>query len=748
MLVTPDTWRPTAVYHRPSILEWVPWLFESDSEDQVWSRAIEIVTHVFETDASSSFELVAPNRMVMRADHGWPKRLTGMVIPVAPDSQAAWVLAADGARRSDDLQLETRFVPASMLSAAGMRSSISCRFRLPEGRWGLIGAYSATPNAFDDDDERDFAGFTDIVGTAIRHQRARSGLARAASHDPLTDLLNRTAVMAELDRQVTSGSSAAALVIDLDGFKSINDEHGHRVGDEVLARVAKRIERAIAPDDRCGRLGGDEFLVVTAQTGHASLQPLAQRILSGVEETNLVQDLSVQMSASIGVAYAMDIIDATTVIDRADRQMYAAKSKGRGFVAMEPAPVSRSSAPVSRARAVITPDLDVVDEAIAGLRIVFQPIVDAASGATVGVEALTRGPSGHSLEYPDVLFTAATTFGRLGDLELEAKRLTLAADLPEELALFINFEPSILCDPKWLERMTEVLAGADARRHLVAELTERAVLAAPGRLLAAVEACRSIGLKIALDDVGARSESLAALRCVRPDVVKLDMGLIQGRNRAHAAHVSATVAGYRALNDVSVVAEGVESVTHAEFAMVLGADLLQGYHFGRPAELSQLDLGSEIARPKPRARRAPTAELWATKRDLLDVSRHIESQALTSDTMILSSIQRSQFLSERTQRQYQALARRCGFVGVVGQGLRGVSGVTMEGVRVADVHDDDPLGDAWQVVLLSPTISMALLADDLGSPSDTNDMDRRFRYRLVTDAVEVEAAANRLLAYF
>lgn len=232
----------------------------------------------------------------------------------------------------------------------------------------------------------------------------------------------------------------------------------------------------------------------------------------------------------------------------------------------------------------------------------------------------------------------------MGDLELEAKRLTLAAELPEELALFINFEPSILGDPEWLERMTEVPAGADARRHLVAELTERAVLAAPGRLLAAVEACRSIGLRIALDDVGARSESLAA-----------------------------------------------------------------------------------------------SSELWATKRDLLDVSRHIESQALTSDTMILSSIQRSEFLSERTQRQYRALARRCGFVGLVGEGLCGVSGVSMEGVRVAEVQPGHPMVDSWHVVLLSPTISLA---------PDAPAMERRFRYRLVTDAVEVEAAANRLLAYF
>lgn len=116
--------------------------------------------------------------------------------------------------------------------------------------------------------------------------------------------------------------------------------------------------------------------------------------------------------------------------------------------------------------------------------------------------------------------------------------------------------------------------------------------------------------------------------------------------------------------------------------------------------------------------------------------------------MVLASIQRSEFLTDRTRRQYRALARRCGFVGIVGHDIRRLADHSMEGVRTADFDPDDVMTTAWHVVLLSPTVSIALLATEADGDDAGRDADRRFRYRLVTNAGEVESAARRLLTYF
>ena len=198
-----------------------------------------------------------------------------------------------------------------------------------------------------------------------------------------------------------------------------------------------------------------------------------------------------------------------------------------------------------------------------------------------------------------------------------------------------------------------------------------------------------------------------------------------------------------------VIAEGVETHEDARAADVLGADLLQGYLFGRPAPLGDLDRvsiddrRSEVGPP----RREGGARV-ATKRRLIAMTRQVEASALSADAVVIAALQTSAHLTERTRRQYEGLAKRCGFAGLLGEGMLAVDDRGLRRVRLADLEPDDPLTNSWQVVAMSPTSSIGLLATELEVPSGTPDQDRLFSYRIITDSDDVEVAARRLLRHF
>jgi diguanylate cyclase (GGDEF)-like protein len=632
---------------------------------------------------------------------------------------------------------------------------MSLRFDLPEGQIGVLGAHSTRPDAFGWVEADEFTSFVALVGLALSQLRERDLLRHDARFDPLTGVLNRGASLASLADRLCLGGDVCALLIDLDGFKSVNDDHGHAVGDIVLNELARRMERCLDPNDTLGRLGGDEFLVVISDRSRAA--SLAERIVGSVEEVILVDRSLVQLSASVGVAIRLAGDDVASMIERADRLMYKAKSAGRGQTRLDvDTAVSHGDTVPTRRSTRSTPAVQrpAVDEAIAGLRMMYQPIVEADTGHVYGYEALTRGPVGHQLEFPSLLFSEATTHGRLGELELAAKTLALAESPNDAVPLFVNLEPELLCDEKWGPRLIDVIVRGAAGRPIVAEVTERAVLQSPGRLLRAVEACRERGWRVALDDVGSRSDSLAVLRCVRPDVVKLDMGLIEIGRSAHAAHVAAAVSAYRESHPALVVAEGVEDREQLEQAKVLGADLIQGYLFGRPSPRGSWASSSVARSGVDRVDACPPSVRVGSKRNLLHLSRHVESAVLTPDCMLLASVQHVDNFTEGTRRQYSAIARRCGMVGVVGEGMTERYGNSVNGVRVADLAVGDALANHWNVVVLSPSKSLALLAEEIEPVSDewgtssTAETDRRFAFRLLTDGDTVEAAAGAILRHF
>ncbi|MEP4649850.1 MAG: DICT sensory domain-containing protein, partial [Ilumatobacter sp.] len=134
--------------------------------------------------------------------------------------------------------------------------------------------------------------------------------------------------------------------------------------------------------------------------------------------------------------------------------------------------------------------------------------------------------------------------------------------------------------------------------------------------------------------------------------------------------------------------------------------------------------------------------------DLLAMSRHIEAAALSPDCVVLATLQDVSNFTRPTRRQYRAMARRCGFVGVLGRNVSSVPSSEVTGIRLVDLADDDPITSSWQVLAMSPTVSLGFVATEIDTTDDVDDMERVFRYRLVSHPTEVERAVRRLLRYF
>ena len=266
--------------------------------------------------------------------------------------------------------------------------------------------------------------------------------------------------------------------------------------------------------------------------------------------------------------------------------------------------------------------------------------------------------------------------------------------VPDSLALFVNVDPAVLADDRCRAELIEAWRASGFAGDVVVELTERALVASPGRLLRAIDSCREVGWRIALDDLGARAESLTALRLVRPDVAKLDLSLVDRRNHSHAASVAVAVATHRERWPLVVVAEGRRDGSRRGHRTRSRCDTPAGIPLRAP-------------RPAPRrarGRRCRTGQVgpaeWfdpsstratrrvATKRHLLEVTRVVEAMASGPESIVLAAIQSSAFYTRRTRSQYAALARRCGMAGVIGGGIP--PGV-VRGVHHAPLADDDPL---------------------------------------------------------
>ncbi len=412
---------------------------------------------------------------------------------------------------------------------------------------------------------------------------------------------------------------------------------------------------------------------------------------------------------------------------------------------------------VGRAAVAAAPVDDIASVLATGaVQCVFQPIVDLTSGAVVAHEALARGPHG-PLHTPDALFAAARTVDRVTELDelcrTVAVRSAVAHGSPT--ALFVNVEPSVLRTGS-LEGLLRLAARAPRSLQIVLEITERELAVRPAELLSAVARLREAGWRVALDDVGAVVMSLSFLCLIAPDVVKIDMGIVQRRPDAASAALMNAVNAYAERSGAVLLAEGVETEAHLAAALGLGARLGQGWRFGRPAAAPAAGPHGVLPLP-PRAPdtappRSPFDGLPAgaalrssDKALLIEVSKHLERQAaaIGPSAMVLSSFQHDRYFSGDTRERYRGLATDVGFVGVFAQGL---ADSPLPGVRGGDLAADDPVLQEWDIVVLAPHFAAALLARDLTAEHPTPERERRFEFALTYDRAVVTAAARSLMS--
>ncbi|MGI9018903.1 MAG: EAL domain-containing protein [Euzebya sp.] len=427
------------------------------------------------------------------------------------------------------------------------------------------------------------------------HTLAQMALTHQATHDPLTTLPNRTLLMNRLERALAqahdNGEAIGVLFCDVDQFKRINDSLGHDVGDLLLVELAARLRDAMGPDHTAGRLGGDEFLVVSG-----SLQDprdavvLAERIRAITDRPILIQDHNLQVTLSIGVALSQAGDGPATLVRRADTAMYAAKERGRGRYEIF------DEALRERARTLLQVEnelrIAVGDEQ---LRLYHQPIVDLSTQRIIGREALVRWahPRLGLLEPASFLEVAEET-----DLILELGTWVLEHACHEgqmmrvalgEAKTGINVSAKQLGRTGFRGLVEHALetSGLPPER-LVLELTETSLLRASSAALADINELARTGVQLAVDDFGTGYSSMTYLQKLPIGVVKIDQSFVTDitTDARHRAITQAVIALGNALA-LDVVAEGVETVEQAEALHDLGCQFAQGFLFGRPAPMEE-----------------------------------------------------------------------------------------------------------------------------------------------------------------
>jgi EAL domain-containing protein (putative c-di-GMP-specific phosphodiesterase class I) len=381
--------------------------------------------------------------------------------------------------------------------------------------------------------------------------------------------------------------------------------------------------------------------------------------------------------------------------------------------------------PVVRSRALRDALADVLAEG--AVDVGFQPVVDLATRSTVGWEALARGPAGTELEQPDRLFAAARAAGRLDELDWLCQRTALQnalrAGVRAPAVVFLNVEPDT--SGFMPLDLRALYAEATDQMTVAVEITERALTHRPAALLGHVADMRSLGVAVALDDVGTDRDSMAMMSVIAPDVIKLDLALFVGSPDAEVAGLINAVTAQTERSGATIVVERVETDEDARAAGSLGADLAQGWLFGARGMLDALPAPPQhpVVRPlgpqadprdiAPFARLSAEREVRRASFPLLAaMSRQLEGQAraLGHEAVLLACFQDPARFEPAADR-YAGLAGEVAFVAAIG---RDMPSEPAPGVRGGAIAPGEPLANEWCVAVVSPHFAVALSAHELG----------------------------------
>ncbi|HVC49933.1 MAG TPA: bifunctional diguanylate cyclase/phosphodiesterase [Burkholderiales bacterium] len=454
---------------------------------------------------------------------------------------------------------------------------------------GIISIYSDIPDYFDSVGSKPFRAFTDLAKVAIKQTFLKNRLKQLASFDSLTHLLNRTAMqeilLEEHNRSSLDDVPYCLILMDVDHFKAVNDRLGHDAGDLVLVEIAKMLRHLVRDGDTVCRWGGEEFLILLANTDEHKANQTAQRLIEGINTLCIeLNEFKVETTMSAGIAtYPEDGKTLEELLKKADAALYEAKKTGRNRV-IKGKNAANSFANASELNRALTNGF---------IHAAYQPIVNLETRKIVAMEALARMVNG--IDPPQVAATfihAASELHLLHRIdEIIMKQALATFGRQEELCYFINISVSLLRHPETMYNLLEsskryhinTEGTLRKRSKLVIEINEGELLEATKEAGDLIKPLLDHGFQIALDNFGNSNSSFRLLADLPVNYLKIEGQLIQ--RMAYEPRVKQLVKGINAMAkglDLITIAEFVEDQQTAIMLNDIGIDWAQGYYFGKP----------------------------------------------------------------------------------------------------------------------------------------------------------------------
>ncbi|MDB5991691.1 MAG: diguanylate cyclase/phosphodiesterase [Herbaspirillum sp.] len=425
---------------------------------------------------------------------------------------------------------------------------------------------------------------------ATERRRHNEALAYQARHDSLTGLYNRGVLLSAIDCAIGEydrlQKTFGVMIIDLDGFKEVNDALGHQSGDLLLQQVAQRLRGALPSSSILTRLGGDEFALLTEkQQDVESVSGIARNIVEQLQQPFQLNGIQIQINASIGIAcYPGDGASTMILMRNADAAMYRAKREGTGYVFYHQADTDQMPS-----RLLLMSQLrNALGEHQFALH--YQPKTDMISGAVIGFEALVRWQHPErGLLYPDDFVPIVEISDLIHPLTVWVIETAVAQckqwhALGNYVTMAVNVSMRNLLDVGLVDRVQQILERhALPASYLELELTESSIMADPARSLDVLTRLHELGVTVSIDDFGTGYSSLAYLQKLPVDSLKIDRSFVT--EMAHSDDARAIVSAIIALAHtvgLKVTAEGIEDEATMQRLALLGCDVAQGYYVSRP----------------------------------------------------------------------------------------------------------------------------------------------------------------------
>jgi diguanylate cyclase (GGDEF)-like protein len=502
--------------------------------------------------------------------------------------------------RSEDQEV------ASAMKDGGLHEALVAPLQREDPKAGylLVGDRPSQQEGFSATDLRFFEALAANAGVALRSSNLLEQLRREievrqhqAYHDSLTGLPNRVAFRERLadSLETNTAGEVAVLLMDLDGFKEVNDTLGHVTGDAVLREVGRRLMSFSGPQSLVGRLGGDEFAVLLCSASdHLDVEATTHQVMSSINAPLAVEGLMLDIRASMGVALAPRhgrSREATNVLRHADVAMYLAKEAGGGVRYYDPAE-DRSTL---RRLTLATELRRALDED--GLDLWYQPVVELGTGEVLGCEALLRWNHEQFGPISPVEFIPVAENAGLIDpltwwvLETALTQLKTWRDLVPALGVAVNLSAKSLTGTKVYDRVERSLQRAGMKPGaLTLELTESSMAIDPESSQRAMRSLQELGVRLSIDDYGTGFSSLSRLKHLPFNELKIDRSFVKEmiRDKGDEAIVRSTIELARSLGR-TVTAEGVEDKATLDRLASLGCQAAQGYYLARPLPAAECE---------------------------------------------------------------------------------------------------------------------------------------------------------------